>query len=189
MRALAAIKAERLFIPAQYSNELTGFASGETLIRSLYPSANFSREHGTPLNYANVTDVPSYSWSYASILASAGIHELIAGSNNGRAPVLLRGHLEETSPFYWHGPDGQRVLFWYSRHYHQMWTLFGLPPMLEAGEETLPLFLQLYGRPTYKSRACYEVCTYVESLLVWFFCPAWRNGQASWKCLPDGCVG
>ena len=37
-RALAAIKAERLFIPAQYSNELTGFASGETLIRSLYPA-------------------------------------------------------------------------------------------------------------------------------------------------------
>lgn len=162
-RALAAIKAKRLFIPAQYSNELTGFASGETLIRSLYPSANFSREHGTPLNYANITDVPSYSWSYASILASAGIHELIAGSNNGRAPVLLRGHLDETSPFYWQGPDGQKVLFWYARHYHQMWTIFGLPPMLEAGEETLPLFLQLYGRPTYKASSTIIYGSQVEN--------------------------
>jgi hypothetical protein len=162
-RALAAIKAERLFIPAQYSNELTGFASGETLIRSLYPSANFSREHGTPLNYANITDVPSYSWSYASILASAGIHDLVAGSNNGRAPVLLRGHLDETSPFYWQGPDGQRVLLWYSRHYHQMWTIFGLPPMLEAGEETLPLFLQMYGRPTYKASSTILYGSQVEN--------------------------
>ncbi len=162
-RALAAMKAERLFVPAQYSNELTGFASGETLIRSLYPSANFSREHGTPLNYANITDVPSYSWSYASILASAGIHDLIAGSNNGRAPVLLRGHLDETSPFYWQGPDGQRVLFWYARHYHQMWTIFGLPPMLEAGEETLPLFLQMYGRPTYKARSTILYGSQVEN--------------------------
>jgi len=157
------IKAERLFIPAQYSNELTGFASGETLIRSLYPSVNFSREHGTPLNYANITDVPSYSWSYASILASAGIHNLIAGSNNGRAPVLLRGHLDETSPFYWQGPDGQRVLFWYSRHYHQMWTIFGLPPMIQAGEETMPLFLQLYARPTYKASSTILYGSQVEN--------------------------
>ena len=162
-RALAAIKAGQLFIPAQYSNELTGFASGETLIRSLYPSANFSRENGTPLNYANITDVPSYSWSYASILASAGLHELIAGSNNGRAPVLLRGHLDQTSPFYWQGPDGAKVLFWYSRHYHQMWTIFGLPPMLEAGEETLPLFLQLYGRPTYKASSTILYGSQVEN--------------------------
>ncbi|MEO6909372.1 MAG: polysaccharide lyase family protein, partial [Edaphobacter sp.] len=70
-RVLSAIQKQQLFIPAQYANLLTGFPTAETLIRSLYPSANFSREHGTPFNYANITDVPSYSWSYASILASA----------------------------------------------------------------------------------------------------------------------
>ncbi len=72
-RVLEAIKREQLYVPAQYANVLTGFPTAETLIRSLYPSANFSREHGTPLNYANITDVPSYSWSYASVLAAAGI--------------------------------------------------------------------------------------------------------------------
>ena len=65
--------------PRNTSNVLTGFPTAETLIRSLYPSADFSRIHGTPLNYANITDVPSYSWSYASILASAGIHVLFRG--------------------------------------------------------------------------------------------------------------
>ncbi len=68
-----AIQKDHLFVPAQYANLLTGIPTAETLIRSLYPSANFSRKYGTPFDYANITDVPSYSWSYASILASAGI--------------------------------------------------------------------------------------------------------------------
>jgi hypothetical protein len=162
-RAVAAMKTQQFFAPAEYANELTGFASAETLIRSLYAGAQFSRINGTPLNYANITDVPSYSWSYASILASAGIHELLAGANNGRAPVLLRGHLDETSPFYWQGPDGKKVLMWYSRHYHQMWMIFGLPPLVNAGEQTLPLFLQMYGRPTYKASSTMLYGSQVEN--------------------------
>lgn len=162
-RAIAAMRAQKLFAPVQYANEVTGFASTETLIRSLYAGAQFSRTYGTPLNYANITDVPSYSWSYASILAAAGIHELDAGANNGRAPVLLRGHLDETSPFYWEGPDGKKVLMWYSRHYHQMWMIFGLPPVVNAGEQTLPLFLQMYGRPTYKASSTLLYGSQVEN--------------------------
>ncbi len=162
-RVLQAIQHEQLYIPAQYSNVLTGFPTAETLIRSLYPSADFSRIHGTPLNYANITDVPSYSWSYASILASAGIHYFLAGSNNDRAPVLLQGHLNENSPMYWEGPDGKKVLFWYSRHYMQMQFLFGLPPLSETGEEMLPLFLQMYQRPEYRANAAILFGTQVEN--------------------------
>ena len=152
-RVIAAIQKQQLFVPAQYANLLTGFPTAETLIRSLYASANFSRQHCTPFNYANITDVPSYSWSYASILASAGIHTLLSASNNYRAPVLLQGHLNESSPMWWEGPDGQKVLFWYSRHYEQMEMLFGLPPLLSAGHDTLPLFLQMYSHANYHANA------------------------------------
>jgi hypothetical protein len=162
-RALAAMKSGKFFVPVQYNNELTGFASTETLIRSLYAGAQFGLKHGTPLNYVNITDVPSYTWSYASILAAAGIHDFVAGANNGRAPVLLRGHLNEISPFYWQGPDGQKVLFWYALHYHQLWTIFGLPPLMTAGEETLPLFLQTFGRPTYKASSTILYGSQVEN--------------------------
>ncbi len=148
-RVLKAIHAQKVFVPAQYANLLTGFPTTETLIRSLYPSANFSREHGTPFNYANITDVPSFSWSYASILAAAGVHYLASGSNNYRAPVLLQGRLNQSSPMWWEGPDGGKVLLWYSRHYMQMQLLFGLPPLLAAGRDTLPLFLQMYENPGY----------------------------------------
>jgi hypothetical protein len=162
-RALDAIRSEHLFIPAEYSNQLTGFPTAEALIRSLYPSANFSREHGTPFNCANITDVPSYSWSYASILASAGIHYLPAAANDGRAPVLMYGHLDEDSPFWWKGPDDQKVLVWYARHYHQVSSLFGLPFLISAGEDMLPVFLQRYDRPGYLSDSAIIYGTQVEN--------------------------
>ncbi|MFL6428691.1 MAG: glycoside hydrolase family 38 C-terminal domain-containing protein, partial [Acidobacteriaceae bacterium] len=162
-RAFAALKSGQLFVPAEYCNLLTGFASTEVLIRSLYPSAAFDQRHRLPLNYANVTDVPSFSWSYASILAAAGIPELLAGSNNGRGPVLLQGHLDHNSPYWWEGPDGGRVLMWYSHHYHQMWTTFGLPPRMRAAEETLPLFFQNYERDGYKSSSTIMYGTQVEN--------------------------
>lgn len=162
-RILGAIRNQQLFIPAESSNLLTGFPTAETLIRSLYPSADFARIHGTPFNYANITDVPSYTWSYASILASAGVPYFLAGSNNDRAPVLLQGHLNENSPFYWEGPDGQKVLMWYSRHYMQMQFLFGLPPLTPTGEEMLPLFLQMYDHPSYHASAAILFGTQVEN--------------------------
>ena len=162
-RAITAIQKEQLFVPAQYGSLLTGFATGETLIRSLYGSANFSREHGTPFNYANITDVPSYTWSYASILASAGLKYFLAGSDNVRAPVLLQGRLNENSPFYWEGPDGQKVILWYSRHYMQMQLLFGLPPQVWAGHDTIPLFLQMYEHPSYRANAAIIFGSQVEN--------------------------
>lgn len=162
-RIIQAIKDRKIYIPAQSSNLLTGFPTAETLIRSLYPSADFSRVHGTAFDYANITDVPSYSWSYASILAAAGVPYFFAGSNNDRAPVLLQGHLNESTPYWWEGPDGGKVLMWYSRHYMQMQFLFGLPPLTQTGEEVLPLFLQMYQHPGYHADAAIIFGTQVEN--------------------------
>jgi len=162
-RAIEAIEKKQLFVPAQYVNVLTGIAGTEVLIRSLYPSANLSTKYGTSFNYANITDVPSYSWSYASILASAGIPFLAAGSDNYRAPVLFQGHLNEKSPMWWIGPDGKKVLLWYSRAYLQMQMLFGLPPVLAAGRDTLPLFLQMYANPGYRASSTLLYGTQVEN--------------------------
>jgi hypothetical protein len=162
-RALLAIRNRQLYVPAQYANLLTGISSTEVLIRSLYPSANLSRENGSPLDYANITDVPSFTWSYASILASAGIPYLAAGSDNYRGPVLLQGRLNESSPMWWQGPDGKRVLLWYSRHYMQMQFLFGLPPLIDSGRDTLPLFLQMYSHPAYRASTAIIFGTQVEN--------------------------
>jgi hypothetical protein len=162
-KLIEAIQKKQLFVPAQYASLLTGIPTTETLIRSLYPSANLARKYGSPFDYANITDVPSYSWSYASVLAAAGIHSLIAGSDNYRGPVLLQGRLNESSPTWWVGPDGNKVLLWYSRIYQQMQMLFGLPPVLSAGREALPLFLQMYEGSSYHSNAVILFGTQVEN--------------------------
>ena len=150
---LRLIREKKIFVPADYSPAFTGFYSTEGHLRAFYPSYKFNRENGGDFDQSILTDLPSHSWSYPSLMASAGLKYLVLPSNQDLGPILLRGnpHLNEKTPFWWEGPDGQRILTWYSRHYHQLQTLFGLPPRVEAGHDTLPTFLQMYTRPDYKS--------------------------------------
>lgn len=160
---LGLVREGKLAVPAQYMSLLTGFASQETLIRSFYPSKALARRFDLPFDYANITDVPSYSGAYPSILASAGIRYLVAAGNNWRAPFLIYGRWNEKSPFWWEGPDGKKVLVWYARHYMQVQSMFGLPPSLEAVRDSLPVFLQAYDRPDFKSDAVLVHGTQVEN--------------------------
>lgn len=157
------IRSGKMAMPAQYCNLLTGYASLETLYRSLYESKALGRQYGLPFEYANITDVPTYSGSYPSILASSGVKYWVAAANNDRAPILKYEHWNEKSPFWWEGPDGKKVLFWYSRHYMQVQTLFGLPPELPAIRESLPIFLQAYSKPDYKPDVALIYGTQVEN--------------------------
>lgn len=160
---LEVVKERKIFVPAQEASLLTGFASLEVLFRSLYGGFAFNRQHGGAFDYANITDVPSYSWSYASILADAGLKYFIAASDNDNGPILLHSRLNEKSPFWWQGPDGKRILMWYARSYFQTASLFGLPPFMPAGRDSLPIFLQQYSRPDYKSDAVLIYGTQVEN--------------------------
>jgi alpha-mannosidase len=157
------IREGKFAVPVQNCNLLTGYASLETLYRSLYPSKELARRYKLPFEYANITDVPSYTGSYPSVLASASVKYFAAAGNNWRAPFLIYGKWNEKSPFWWEGPDGKKVLFWYSRHYMQVQSLFGLPPVLPAIRDSLPVFLQAYSRPDYKPDAVLIFGTQVEN--------------------------
>jgi alpha-mannosidase len=85
---LRLIRENKLGLPVQYVNELTGYASLETLYRSLYYSKKLSHDYKLPFAYANNTDVPTYSQAYPSILASAGVKYFVSGGDNDRAPLL-----------------------------------------------------------------------------------------------------
>ncbi len=157
------MKDGKIVLPPQYANQHTGTASLEGLFRSLYDSHTFARQNGLQLGAAHITDVPSYSWSYASVLADAGVKYFVAASNGWRAPILLIGRWNEKSPFYWEGPDGGRVLMWYSRAYLQLGTLFATPPRLEAVHDSLPVFLQAYSHPEYKATSTIIFGTQLEN--------------------------
>lgn len=147
------MRARKIFVPAQHSVILTGFPTGEALIRSFYGARRLNRAAGGPWDSANITDVPSYSWSYASILAASGLKYFAAAANADRGPTLMLGDLHRRSPFFWEGPDGGRVLMWYARHYHQVGSQFGLPTQVANGYEGLASFLRVYERPDYPANS------------------------------------
>jgi alpha-mannosidase len=163
---LRLIKDGKITVPPQFANQHTGVASLEGLARSLYDSHFFAKRHDLPLGAAHITDVPSYAWSYASILHDAGVKYFAAGSNSWRAPVVLQARWNEKSPFYWEGPDGGRVLMWYSRAYLQMATLFGTPPRVAAVRDSLPVFLQAYSGANYKASAAIIFGTQLENTVL-----------------------
>lgn len=162
-RFLEAVKQRKILVPAVYASNFTGFSSLEGLIRSLYYSADFSRKYGTPFEFSLINDVPNYSWSYASVMAAAGLRNFVAASDAYRAPFLLYNHFHQASPQWWEGPDGGRVLTWYSRHYHQMGSMFSLPPTVATGHDSLPRFLQAYDRADYKPDTVLMFGTQVEN--------------------------
>ena len=137
-------------IPPEFANQHTGNASLEGLIRTFYPAHQLALQYNLPkARAAQTVDVPSYTWAFASVLHDAGIKYFVGASNSWRAPVMLLGRWNQKSPFYWEGPDGGRVLMWYSRAYLQMHTLFGSPWRMESVRDALPVFLQAYTRPDY----------------------------------------
>jgi hypothetical protein len=121
-----------------------------------------------------------------SILASAGIRYFANGGNQDRGPMQVNGHWNARSPFWWEGPDGRRVLSWFSAHYHQFKAVFGLPPAIESGLGGLARFLRTYETPDYKPDAVLLYGTEVENLPTEYndaeFVERW-NAQFAWPRL------
>jgi len=140
----------KIAIPAQSASLMTGYPTLEELIRSTDYTRQLHRQDGVPFDYANITDVPSYTWSYASVLAALGIKYFSAAANSDRGPILLYGRWNTKAPFWWQGPDGQKVLMSYSRQYSQLWFACGIPPQEANCRQALPTFFQQYESPSYK---------------------------------------
>lgn len=143
----------KIGVPAQYANLMTGFPSLEELIRSLAYSHELHRTEGVPFDYANLTDVPSITWSYPSVLNAAGIKYFAEATNVDRGPSVLIGRWNEKSPFWREGPDGAKVLMANTRQYSQLWFVCELPPQVDACRQGLPAFLQQFSAPDYKPDA------------------------------------
>lgn len=157
-------RAGQIGMNAFYCSIATEYPSLEENFRNLYCSKELAARYGIPFDFALVTDVPSASWSVPSILASAGIRYFANGGNQDRGPMIVNGHWNVRSPFWWEGPDGQRVLAWFSSHYHQFKALFGLPPAIESGLGGTARFLKAYEQAGYKPDAVLLYGTEVENL-------------------------
>ena len=150
-RLFKLVQEGKIAVPVQLANLMTGYPTLEELIRSTDYTHYLHEHDGFPFDYANITDVPSYTWSYASVLAALGVKYFSAAANSDRGPILLYGRWNTKAPFWWEGPDGQKVLMSYSRQYSQLWFVCGIPPQEANCRQALPSFFQQYESPAYKA--------------------------------------
>lgn len=102
------VEERRLFWHAWPFTTHTAFCGLEDLVRGLQISRELSEEFGQWPTAAKQTDVPGHTWIFPSLLVRAGVRFLHLGCNAGSHPP----HVPRL--FWWEGPDGARLLTYYS---------------------------------------------------------------------------
>lgn len=87
----------------------TEFCGLEEFIRGMYFSRQLSEKYSKWPITAKMTDVPGHSWILPSLLYKAGVKFLHLGCNAGCMPP------DVPLLFLWEGPDGNRILTFYSK--------------------------------------------------------------------------
>jgi len=161
----------RATINAFYLNLMTGLCSGEEMYRAMYFTQRLRREHGSNFDFACLTDAPSHSWFLPSLLKDVGVKAFSNGSNQSRAPILHFSDLNENSPFYWEGLNGERVFMWFARSYTQWKRLTG-PDFLNRAanfdylKTSVPQFLTQFLRREYAPDAVMIYGAYVDNAAI-----------------------
>ncbi|TDF99743.1 glycoside hydrolase family 38 C-terminal domain-containing protein [Paenibacillus piri] len=87
----------------------TEFCGLEEWIRGMYVSRSLSERFGYRPKDAKMTDVPGHTWIVPSLLKKAGVRILHLGCNPASTPP------DVPPVFFWEGPDGERLLTFYSK--------------------------------------------------------------------------
>lgn len=148
-QVLAALRSGRLAVNAFHSLFLSGVASLEECYRAAYAAARLRAEHGVPVCFANLTDVPSYSAALPSILRDLGIDGFVGIENHHRGGNADSDLQHLASPVLWEGVDGAQVLTHFSDTYSQLRFMAGDPQTLAGGADAFCRLLARYDRPDY----------------------------------------
>lgn len=168
---LSQLRRGRLAVNAFYLNLMTGLCSGEELYRAMYFTHALHRSEGGNFDFACITDAPSHSWFLPTLLHDVGIRGFANGANQTRAPILHHSALNEDSPFWWEGVNGERVLMWYARSYVQLKRLVGPGwgrdiSSVDYLRRSVPQFLARYQREDYAPDAVMIYGAYVDNAAI-----------------------
>ena len=102
----------RLALGVAFGNMHSGLMGAEESNRLVYLGHKLRRQLGLEASVAFQNDVPGFSWAFPRVLAGSGVKYLVNGLNLfiGGGNNLGVGK----NPFYWVGPDGSRILTWFS---------------------------------------------------------------------------
>ncbi len=145
-------------VNAFYANMISEILGYEETARLMYPAFELKRRYGIAIRTAEHNDIPGMSWSYATILAEAGIKYLVPAvpdyytwhGHNYRWNYDLKKILPNDCPeaFYWQGQNGKKVLVY--------WTVWGAGGEFDYNLVDLPNKLEEMDKQNYK----YDVVRY-----------------------------
>jgi alpha-mannosidase len=161
----------RAGVNALYLNLMTGICTGEELYRAVYYTHRLHREQHSNFDFACITDAPSHSWFLPTLFSDVGVKGFSNGANQSRAPILHHSDLNEDSPFYWEGMNGEKIFMWYARSYVQLKRLtgpdwLGNVSSLEYLQRSVPQFLVRYMRDAYVPDAVMIYGEYVDNAAI-----------------------
>lgn len=140
----------RISLGSAFANMHSGLMAPEESNRLVYLAEKFRRRFGIGASVAFQNDVPGFTWAYPRILAGSGVKFLVTGLNlfigGGNSLGMAR------DPFYWTGPEGSRVLTWFTYDSYvegYRWHLRGGPQTDEL-ETTVPRRLAWLEHNGYK---------------------------------------
>lgn len=114
-----AIREGRIELTALYMNP-TDLFDQDTFEHSTKYAVDLARAQSLPLDTAMFSDCPGIAWSVPDILNGLGIRYLSAAPD-----FIMSCPLEIERPFYWEGPEGGRVLTWFT-DWRNFWYAEGL---------------------------------------------------------------
>ncbi|MDE0105681.1 MAG: hypothetical protein OXN89_25160 [Bryobacterales bacterium] len=128
----------RLALGVAFGNMHSGLMGAEESNRLVYLGHKLRKQFGIEAPVAFQNDVPGFSWAFPRVLEGSRVKYLVTGLN-----LFIGGGNSlgvDQNPFYWVGPDGSRVLTWFSYDSYMegyRWNLRAeFPP--EELEKTLP---------------------------------------------------
>ena len=102
----------RFGLGVTFANMHSGLMAPEESNRLVYLGEQFRRRFGIEGSVAYQDDVPGFTWAFPRILAGSRVKYLIEGLNLGFGGGNSLGMGKD--PFWWVGPDGSRVLTWFT---------------------------------------------------------------------------
>jgi hypothetical protein len=146
----AMLREGRMGLGMAFANMHSGLMAAEESNRLCYLGEKFRRRFGVRSDVALQNDVPGFSWAYPRIFGGSGVKRLITGLNlfigGGNSLGVAK------NPFYWIGPDGSRVLTYFTYDSYvegYRWKLGGSFPVSEL-ERTVPRRLAWLEKNGYK---------------------------------------
>jgi hypothetical protein len=102
----------RMGLGVTFASMHSGLMAAEESNRLVYLGEKFRKKFGAAASVAYQNDVPGFTWAYPRILAGSGVKRLVMGLN-----LFIGGGNNlgvKQNPFYWTGPDGSRVLTYFT---------------------------------------------------------------------------